>query len=334
MSLYLQRLLDRAAVVSAEAMVLRPLVTSGSPVVAFDQRLGDPGLAADFSLVGAPPEAPEPDAEPAEGGREAGEIETASRAAEPPSRRPRRRDAEPAPRVDEPQGEQPVPQSAKRRPAPRRSAPPATEVPLPPGEARKPAAPSAEPRPAPSSPPRPAPAQVRPSRQAPTEMHETRPSAATLPVAVPTPVAAEPILRAPRARPGSPELRPDVAAAPKRQSRAAEPAPAAEPMALAPTAEPAAPAPVAEPLARSPEPLPPPPRQLDRADVEKMIETALAGERRAAPAAPSTPAAAAAAADRPADKPAPRPGTAAEASVIGRLESSRFRPMLFGVRRR
>ena len=34
------------------------------------------------------------------------------------------------------------------------------------------------------------------------------------------------------------------------------------------------------------------------------------------------------------EAPAKRPATAAQASLIGSLESSRFRPMLFGVRRR
>ena len=67
-----------------------------------------------------------------------------------------------------------------------------------------------------------------------------------------------------------------------------------------------------------------------------MIEEAIGAERdRSSAREPATVRARQAQAFAPrAEAPANRPATAAQASVIGGLESSRFRPMLFGVRRR
>ena len=59
MSGYLQRLLDRGAglvAAPAAAAEIVPAMASGSPVVAYDQRLAAPGLAQDYGILGLPPD--------------------------------------------------------------------------------------------------------------------------------------------------------------------------------------------------------------------------------------------------------------------------------------
>jgi hypothetical protein len=70
--------------------------------------------------------------------------------------------------------------------------------------------------------------------------------------------------------------------------------------------------------------------------VARIVRKILSAERSTdSPAAvPRQPEAGDRAADGGDVQKAPRPATAAEASIIGKLESSRYRPMLFGVRRR
>jgi hypothetical protein len=83
-------------------------------------------------------------------------------------------------------------------------------------------------------------------------------------------------------------------------------------------------------------PLAPPLRGLSAGEVERMIEEAIGAEReRSAAQVPAIvrPRQTLASGTQ-GEAPAKRPATAAQASLIGSLESSRFRPMLFGVRRR
>ncbi len=338
MSLYLQRLLDRAAALPPPVVSASPLLVSGSPVLTFDQRLASAEMADDFSILGATPELPE-----------------ASEEALPPNPPPARQNAPggaPTPRraavearADHPS---PVPPSRSTGPA-------AADLTLPEfGKAIEPAdAAPARPRKVPDA------SAVEPPRQSwPPRLEPT------LPPAQPVPVHADPV---------RPPLQSRAPAEPSRSSAEAAPGPATEEAAIrdrAPQAEPspapappkvsearplpwanaavaeaphpvpeatsAKSAPAAEPVVAAIPPLAPPPRGLSAREVERMIAEAIGAEReRSAARQPVT------ARAQPAQTPAPqgeaparRPATAAQASLIGSLESSRFRPMLFGVRRR
>ena len=59
MSLYLQRLLERSAALPVPVVGAKPLPVTGSPIVAFDQRLASAEMAEDFSILGATPDFPE-----------------------------------------------------------------------------------------------------------------------------------------------------------------------------------------------------------------------------------------------------------------------------------
>jgi len=333
MSLYLQRLLDRSAGLAArDNAALQPAVHSQSPILAFDQRLGDPELAADFGLLGASPDEPPPIDEPLPG------LEPAERA---------RRDRAPA---------------AARAKTASRSAPAPTPTPVPEADAVE--APPSIPPPAQA---RPLKAAAVPRREPEIEARPHREPRIDLPKAIaeapsealvePPPRArkraarpAEPILRPTALRAAPPDAPPRSQTAPIREKgpppAKAELRPPPEP-ALRPAPAPPVPdaaiaaprpadppAPVAEPIVAIPEAVPPP-QHLRRQDIDTLVREAVRAEtarQRPAPAPPAP-------ARQPALEAAPeapgrRPATAAEASVIGPLQRSSFNPMLFGVRRR
>jgi hypothetical protein len=97
--------------------------------------------------------------------------------------------------------------------------------------------------------------------------------------------------------------------------------------------EPAPSRPTAEPVVAPPEALPPP-LGLRTQEIEALVREAVKAETARQAAAPRSTAAAAPPAELAAAPAPPRPATAAEASVIGKLEPSTQRIMLFGVRRR
>lgn len=337
MTAYLQRLLGRAAGLAAAPAAgdaLRPILQSQSPVVGFDQRLADPALAEDFAILGASPEgadSAEPVAEPV-----AGEpLPDAAPPAQPRKRGTRRR-ARAEEHVAIPDAV--APQAA------------AAAAPVPPAEPSRSPARDATP------PPRlsavsdivalndaPEPATPQPASRSPSP----RLSPAEPPVGASAP---QPALRTEPAVPAralqAPPRQPPVEGVAVAALRDAQPAALVTPMGFAPQALPFQPEPVtaalpldrqvsapAEPVIAPTQPLPPLPQTasaLSRAEIEQIVRDTIGAERTAQPAAAPT------VTQRldSAPTPAPRPATAAEASVIGKLESSTFRPMLFGVRRR
>ncbi|WP_114952501.1 hypothetical protein [Sphingosinicella terrae] len=344
MTLYLQRLLDRAAgLAAAPARAgLEPAIGSGSPILRFDQRLGDPALAADYAIMGASP--PEPDL--AEGGAPA--------AMPAPDQRRPGPTADPVPAAAIAAAAPPVPgepapdrqkiqpaaiaaplDAAGRRPG---QPPDPTDHALPQGQ---PSREDAQPAPAARAPA----AEIGPDRPL---RHEAAAEAeasirrlldplrseTARPPSPPAPEAVEPAAVTPPA--ASPAVVPHTAS--ESAAAAAPPDPVAAPS--TPQAEPArraAAAPRPEPIrpvAVEPPPLESPAPGPSAREIARLVEEAV---RKALPGPESRPAGTAETDKaKPAPKPeaAARPATAAEASVIGKLERSSFSPMLFGVRRR
>ena len=338
MSLYLQRLLDRAAGLTADGPAgLQPAVQSQSPILAFDQRLGDPGLAADFGLLGASPDEPPPMDEPLPG-LEPPPLAPRARAPAPapaPSEAAGRSAAAPAP-VPEPRSADPAPPTRMPSPAPPRTRAPA--VPEIPGQEPAPEAdPAREPRIVPPKARSETPVETAGEPRPRLRKHAASPPAPPVRPAEPrsTPPEMPPLRRAAPIdenvpRPTGPATRPSS----DSPVRAAPVVPVAD-AAIPPRRSVDGPAPVAEPIVASPEAVPPP-QQVRRRDIEALVREAMRAETARQPIAPpESPA--------PARQPPPegapetkarRPATAAEASVIGPLERSGFNPMLFGVRRR
>jgi hypothetical protein len=338
MSLYLQRLLDRAAALPPPPVGANPLLVSGSPILSFDQRLASAEMADDFSILGATPDLPEATEE---GPSSAGPLARQSTpgAAPPPFL------AAAEPRADPPFPALPTRPAAPGTPdaapselakaaetpdaapmLPRRSADNgAVEAP------RQSGRPHFEPNPPKALP---APVQADSDLPALPSRAPADPSQA-LPKAVPEPRVSE-------AKLSDPEVRTEAGPAPTRPAPPeARPLPSVTPIvreALRPVPEPtpAEPKPAAEPIVAGIPPLAPPTRGLSAEEVERMIEEAIKAERdRSAAREPANVRARQAEAPGPqGEAPAKRPATAAQASLIGSLESSRFRPMLFGVRRR
>lgn len=338
MSLYLQRLLDRAAAVHRPIVGASPLVASGSPILTFDQRLASADMALDFSILGATPDLPEAAEEALPSARPLARRNEPD-AAPPPSPaivEPRSHISSPALRIP------PAVPGAPDRALPEiekagetREAAPVRQRRILDTGASEPPPLSGRPRLEPDLPPVP-PVSVQTHSDLPSL--PTRASADPSPApaeALPPPAAPETGLPdpAPRseaglapARPEAPEARPLPSVAPAvREAAAPVPGP------IPPESRPAA-----EPIVAAIPPLAPPPRGLSSDEVERMIEQAIGAERERSaarePAGVRTPQAQAAAPRG--EAPARRPATAAEASLIGALESSRFQPMLFGVRRR
>lgn len=338
MSLYLQRLLDRAAALPPPPVGANPLLVSGSPILTFDQRLASAEMAGDFSILGATPDLPEaaqeapssvrplarqitPGAEPPPS------IATVEPRAEHPFAAPPTRPAglgTPDAALPEYAKAAETPDSAPMRP--RRSPDAAAvEPPRQTGRPRlEPKPPTALPASVPADPDLP----VLPSR-APADPSRAPPEAVPGPM-IPEARLPDPAQRAETGptptRPDTPEARPLPSLAPAvRESASPVPAPT-----------PAEPRPAAEPIVAAIPPLAPPPRGLSADEVGRMIEEAIGAERdRSAAREPANVRTRQAqAAGSPGEAPAKRPATAAQASLIGSLESSRFRPMLFGVRRR
>jgi hypothetical protein len=345
MSLYLQRLLDRAAGLAADAAPVAPaapLPISNSPIVGYDQRLANPELAADFTVLGASPEADFVGDEEAKQElplsaprRDAAERASAvAPAHEPAAASSGGEERRPAMPHDRQARVEASPQDGQRIPE-------HVVAPQPAGGALQAAPIAAEPAPAPAvapqtveRPPVPALPPVRPAEGQPraeawsaplaqpvSERSTPAPLAAdekgwaqAVPTAVPPPVGA-PVI--PVAVPATPASTAPAAAA--TQSAAEHVRRAA-----------------AEPILATPQPLPVPPAALQAEDVVRIVRETVRAERAAETPAPPAPRAGGndGAADTQAAQEAPRPATAAEASLIGKLESSRYRPMLFGVRRR
>jgi hypothetical protein len=343
MSLYLQRLLDRAAGAALEGAPARPLLAGSSPVVGFDQRLANPELASDFTLLGASPQA---------------EAVGADEAVQAPPLPTGRRSAPAAPAAPASSaGAVPAPvpiETGGLRPdtlVPVREAPPESSAALPP----PPVAPTAQERalqalaiPVPPPPPAAVAAlQTAASHIAPGTgdvAREEQPREESLSSPRNRLAASEAPRRTAAASPqriaGDTHHQSAAAAAPL-PAAPAEAVPSSAPHLAAPAgappsiAEPAARAP-AEPVLDEPQPLPVAPAALQADDVARIVRRILSAERAAktAAAVPRQPGAGERAADGGDVQKVLRPTTAAEASVIGKLESSRYRPMLFGVRRR
>ena len=345
MTLYLQRLLDRAAGPALAAggflAEARPALRSESPILAFDQRLGDPGLAGDFGIVGASP--PEP-AVP--------EAPFAAPADHPGLAPIRRADPVTAPVETATPDRPPAPAATGRAmPAPAAAPPTAKTVPHDAVEAAAPAPQLHRP-----SQVRAAPAALAPEAPDPAP---SRPRAEVEAMPAPPATPAERRARAthvPQPQPGlsgqaeparePPE--PTAARAPPDTERPAERM-RAEPVAPAPAPQPAeasAPLPRREPSAASavprlapvvaePPPLAAPAAGVPMREVERIVDRAVraALERGAAGPAPASVPLAPPGGTKAETRPG-RPATAAEASVIGKLETSSSSSMLFGVRRR
>ena len=336
MSGYLQRLYDRGAGLTAArpsvpAGDVAPAMAPASPAVAFDQRLAEPRLAQDFAIPGVSPdtealvegEPPEEPAPPLAPPREsAAPVEPIAPStgwgavrAESPSVLPRRS-------VDSVPDSDPASRTVK------------DVLPPPAGsEALEPPA-------------------ARPARPVPPV--EPRPVRAPAPVSIehresdPEPPAqganASSATAAPRSRADEPL--PVVFPHPPQNGRTSIPQPqtVAQPEPLQPTPPPERwpwrqPTREVEPLRRAPAPLEPPPAAAaDARDVERIARETVraelarrpevghgADERRGATTGK----------DRDGtQKPAPRPASAREASVIGELEPSSSPLTIYGLRRR
>jgi ribonuclease E len=351
MTLYLQRLLDRAAArahfAATPSTETRPALFSASPILSFDQRLGDARFAEDFGIVGAPPpepdipnmsdmpEAPlaafvEPPAPPA------ASLLVPDQAAEPAGRE--RKPAAPRRRATRPSAAEParMAEAAGREssPSPEPKADRRRERQAPAIEARDRAAPPDRARPrlhrddlgtaAAPAPAAPGPGRGQagivappPESGAATAM-AARAEVAPPPSRVPGPESLE---KPERARPAAPAPAPapEEAAGPRPRGDTGAEAPATPVV------------PVVTPLA----PLEAPPAPVGMRNIERIVSEAVrdALARQAAPPGPG-PERASPETGAQARGPSKRPATAAEASVIGKLEGSAYSPMLFGVRRR
>ncbi|WP_404337169.1 hypothetical protein AB2M62_01410 [Sphingomonas sp. MMS12-HWE2-04] len=324
MSGYLQRLLDRGAGLAAApspptGAEAAPAMASGSPVLSFDQRLGEGGLASDFGILGV---SPDPEALGDEGATEIPAPVTPVRPAVPLGTT----STESAVPAFPANPVQPLPSQADRS-----IALPSSEAAL----ATTPADVTVSERPIRALQPE----ARRDLSPQPVALAPSAPRLAT-PAATPsalTSAQAVPRTRAPEAM--TPEARPPV------RNRATPAAP--QPTPLPPITTPAIPAiPAIEPLvpiARevepprpAPPPLAPPASSIpDAPAIERVVREAVRAElaRQPAPQAPS-PRSAPANEDQAPAKPAPRPATAREASVIGALEPSASPLTIYGVRRR
>ena len=353
MTTYLQRLLDRAAGAFPTADVglapARPALASGSPILAFDQRLGHPDLAADFGILGAPADPGFAEDARIVGSELPGPLAERARshAAEPlragPMDGPQMRSPPVAP---EPTQAEPLPPAGVNRQV-TVSPPPAAEALAPRPRVEPPAPVIAAAQILSPSPPAAAvllTADAPPSRaQAPFDARQylsttesiLAPRSESRPQADPVSLTAVPDREAPRLRtlhhpadaPATME-RSDVESV-REPVRPLERPERIDPRENVREA-------LAEPVVAAPPPLASPPAGPGLREIEKLVEKAVRAELDRRPPAPTLPPAPARgqAAGEAAEPAAKRPASAAEASVIGKLERSSFSPMLFGVRRR
>lgn len=334
MSGYLQRLLDRAAAMPAMAPApgigseTVPVLNSGSPILAYDQRLAA-GLGDDFNILGVPPDI---SSDPMAGMQDSAEAPVPSAAALPlpiPSPQiagadralPERGAASIA--IQMGAGSEIVTDPAARQPA----------------KGLPPKAAGSDPTP-PSRPPLPqeAAADARPLPPAPLLPVSPEPRLAT----APAPLSADTPFPAERAEPA--KIRDGVAT--PATALAARPVPSIAPVKPA-AAEKQLPetqsAPLARPAEVQPVPIAPPPplagvasTGVDPRLVEQIVRDAVRSELGvAAPSKEQRAPALAIAGNNGDDKAAPpRPRTAQEASVIGALEASSRPLTIYGLRRR
>ncbi|HEX8511863.1 MAG TPA: hypothetical protein VF688_02010 [Allosphingosinicella sp.] len=337
MSLYLQRLLDRAAALPPRVVSASPLLVAGSPILTFDQRLASAEMAEDFSILGATPDLPEAAEEmPASTRPLVGQDAQGGPPKPLAALEPRADHALPTPRTH------PAPRAAPGSALPefRRAAETGDAAPVMP--AQVPGTNAVEP-PRPSGPPRLEP-DLPPAQPVPVHADADRPSVPFRAPADPSPVPAEAVAEPMAAKAGvsaqapQPETGPAPTSSTVSEARPQPSAGAAVPQGPHPVEQltPARPVAAAEPVVAPIPPLAPAPRSLSVGEVERMIDEAIAAERdRSAARQPAAVRTQPNAAPTPSgEAPAKRPATAAQASLIGSLESSRFRPMLFGVRRR
>lgn len=326
MSGYLQRLLDRGAGLAAATPATpagaeaAPAMASGSPVLGFDQRLAESGLAADFGILGISPdpeaigeEAPEeaiPAPAPAVRTREVPTI------AAPPAKRgvTPALAVQPSPLPSEVEDSGPAPLGSTATPSTL-----AQEI---------------------------AAVAERVTRALPPEAKSSAVPAARAVPFPPPPVAvsgiAKPTQAAPVAR--TPETVTPTPHAFRSFTTPATPSTPSEPVIVTPAAPVQAPIAASMPAARevepplvTPPPITPPASAVpDVPAIERVVREAVRAELARQPAAQNARTARITPAneDQPPAKPAPRPATAREASVIGALEPSASPLTIYGVRRR
>jgi hypothetical protein len=328
MSRYLQRLFDRGGALTAAAATpgppagVQPAGAAGSPLLAFDQRLAHPDLAADFGLLGLTPEWGEAESPAINGDvlsqpapTSAQPVPIADAAAPAPQPQPRPMAAEP--------------RAADVRPV---GAPTRVEAPRPPGQ------------PAPAAGHQPPLAPVQPripiSAAVPEPEAQPAPPPPRVALAPPPPPMVQTVLTP--LQPGLPEPRTSSTLV---STPLSDPSPASGPVARANSTADATlpslrfdppPAPLMPVAPAPPPPLAAPVPEGDTARIEQVVrETVRAELARLRPAGrPGAPAPANEDARRADPPPAPRPATAREASVIGDLEPSGGPLTLYGLRMR